>query len=145
MNEGSLLGQYRLLSQLGQGAAGVVYLAEHQELGRRVALKVLRPDRVADAEALARFHQEAVAVNRIGNAHIVDVTDIGRSGDGQVFYVMELLQGETLAAWEKPYSVDNMEALAVTTDRDGAVLLWVMSDDNQSKTQRTLLMLFRVE
>lgn len=55
------------------------------------------------------------------------------------------LSGETLAAWEKPYSVDNMEALAVTTDRDGAVLLWVMSDDNQSKTQRTLLMLFRLD
>ena len=55
------------------------------------------------------------------------------------------LSGETLAAWEKPYSVDNMEALAITTDRDGGVLLWVMSDDNQSKTQRTLLMLFRVE
>lgn len=55
------------------------------------------------------------------------------------------LSGETLAAWEKPMSVDNMEALAVTTDRDGAVLLWVMSDDNQSKTQRTLLMMFRVE
>lgn len=55
------------------------------------------------------------------------------------------LSGETLAAWEKPYSVDNMEALAITRDRDGAVLLWVMSDDNQSKTQRTLLMLFRLE
>ncbi|MBL8705940.1 MAG: esterase-like activity of phytase family protein [Rhodospirillales bacterium] len=55
------------------------------------------------------------------------------------------LAGETLAAWEKPYSVDNMEAIAVTTEPDGGVLLWVMSDDNQSKTQRTLLMLFRVE
>lgn len=55
------------------------------------------------------------------------------------------LSGETLAAWEKPYSVDNMEALAVTTERDGGVLLWVMSDDNQSRTQRTLLMLFRIE
>lgn len=55
------------------------------------------------------------------------------------------LAGETLASWERPYSVDNMEALAVTRDGDGAVLLWVMSDDNQSKTQRTLLMLFRFD
>jgi len=68
------------------------------------------------------------------------------------------LAGETLAQWQKPWTVDNMEALAVTTDRDGpdggraggpeggnGVLLWIMSDDNQSKTQRTLLMLFRLE
>lgn len=55
------------------------------------------------------------------------------------------LYGETLASWEAPMSVDNMEGLAIARDADGATLLWVISDDNQSKRQRTLLMLFRLQ
>jgi len=60
------------------------------------------------------------------------------------------LYGEVLADWEKPMSIDNMEAMAVArgpkdSPDDGAVLLWLLSDDNQSKSQRTLLMLFRLD
>ncbi|MFO1474978.1 MAG: esterase-like activity of phytase family protein [Lysobacterales bacterium] len=55
------------------------------------------------------------------------------------------LVGETLAEWEAPLSVDNMEGIAITRGPDGADLLWIVSDDNFRRAQRTLLMLFRVE
>lgn len=55
------------------------------------------------------------------------------------------LHGETLAEWEAPMSLDNMEAVAVDRAQDGATLLWIASDDNLRRSQRTLLMLFRVE
>jgi hypothetical protein len=55
------------------------------------------------------------------------------------------LYGEVLAEWGAPYSVDNMEGLAVARAADGGVLLWLISDDNKSPAQRTLLMLFKLE
>lgn len=55
------------------------------------------------------------------------------------------LSGEVLAEWGAPFSVDNMEALAVARGPDGAVSLWLMSDDNKSPVQSTLLMLFKLE
>ena len=55
------------------------------------------------------------------------------------------LYGEVVAEWGAPYNVDNMEGMAVTRRADGAVLLWLISDDNKSPVQRTLLMLFRLE
>jgi hypothetical protein len=55
------------------------------------------------------------------------------------------LLGETLAEWEAPMSIDNMEGLAVQRAPDGATLLWIISDDNFRRSQRTLLMLFRLE
>ncbi len=55
------------------------------------------------------------------------------------------IHGETLAEWGKPYSVDNMEGLAVARGPGDSTLLWIISDDNQSRRQRTLLMLFRLE
>jgi hypothetical protein len=55
------------------------------------------------------------------------------------------LHGEVLAEWGAPFSVDNMEGLAVAWDRNDAVLIWLISDDNKSRIQRTLLMLFRLE
>ncbi|MCC7047883.1 MAG: esterase-like activity of phytase family protein [Alphaproteobacteria bacterium] len=55
------------------------------------------------------------------------------------------LVGETLAQWEAPLSVDNMEGLATARGPDGATLLWIVSDDNFRRSQRTLLMLFKVD
>lgn len=55
------------------------------------------------------------------------------------------LHGAVVAEWGAPYSADNMEGLAVTRRPDGTVLLWLISDDNRSPVQRTLLMLFRLE
>jgi serine/threonine-protein kinase len=94
---GEVLQNYRILSLLGRGGMGEVYLAQHCTLGKRVALKALRPELSADPEVLARFFGEAQAVTRIGHEHIVDITHFA-SGPPVSFYVMELLQGTSVGA-----------------------------------------------
>jgi len=93
---GEVLGSYRLLALIGRGGMGRVYLAEHVKLGRKVALKLLRPDYAARRESVRRFFQEARAVNTIRHRNIVDVTDLVDLGDGRVFIIMELLSGANL-------------------------------------------------
>ncbi len=93
---GEVLGSYRLQSVLGFGGMGAVYTAEHLRLGRRVALKLLHAQYAARREAVARFFQEAQAVNRSRHKNIVDVTDLVELDDGTAFIIMELLEGESL-------------------------------------------------
>ncbi|HET6284712.1 MAG TPA: protein kinase [Polyangia bacterium] len=88
--------RYRILSKLGQGGMGAVYAAEHVDIERKVALKVLRADIDIDAETLKQFRQEARATSKIGSAFICDVTDFGEIPDGRVFFVMEYLDGPSL-------------------------------------------------
>jgi eukaryotic-like serine/threonine-protein kinase len=98
---GTILGSYQLLALLGHGGMGYVYRAVHVVLGREVALKLLRPDRARRRDAVARFFQEARAVNRVRHRNIVDVPDFVELVDGTTFIVMELLHGETLGAWAR--------------------------------------------
>lgn len=96
-----LHGKYRVDRLLGEGGMGAVYLAEHVGIGRPVALKVVRPDLLADATAADRFVREARAAGAIQHRHVVNVTDFGvdRIADYDVAYlVMEYLHGETLEA-----------------------------------------------
>ena len=91
------IGQYRVLGPLGEGGAGYVVLAEHMEIGRRVAIKLLR-ENLNDEASVRRFVDEARAVNRFRHPQVVEVYDIGRDDDGRPYLVMELLEGETLRA-----------------------------------------------
>jgi serine/threonine-protein kinase len=77
---------------------GVVYEALHVSLGRRVAVKTLIEGTGADVELGARFEREARAASAIGHPHIIDVFDLGRTQDGLLFMVMELLDGSPLEA-----------------------------------------------
>jgi serine/threonine protein kinase len=96
---GELLdGKYQITRELGRGAMGVVYEALHVALGRRVAVKTLLQEVVADPQLGARFEREARAASAIGHPHIVDVFDLGRTTDGLLFMVMELLDGEPLSS-----------------------------------------------
>ena len=89
-------GKYRVEHKLGIGGMGEVYLATHDVLGIRVAIKVLLPVVVRDKQIVARFLQEARAAARIEGEHIARVSDVGTLQDGTPFMVMELLEGEDL-------------------------------------------------
>jgi serine/threonine-protein kinase len=89
-------GRYRLLHRLATGGMGSVYLCEHLTLGRRYALKLLHRGGDAGAELAERFQQEARAASRIHHENVVEVLDFGEEPGGDLFYVMELLEGRTL-------------------------------------------------
>ena len=95
--DGRALGRYRIVRVLGEGGMGVVYEALHQDLRKRVAIKVLKPELVADETAQRRFLREGEAAARVRHPHVVDVSDVGNHA-GLPFLVMELLEGEDLEA-----------------------------------------------
>ena len=86
-------GRYKVLRRIGEGGMGVVYVAEHVEIEKKVALKVLRDDYSKRPEVVDRFRQEARSASKIGHPHIVDVTDFGQLEDGGVYFAMEFLIG----------------------------------------------------
>lgn len=94
--EGTVLGSYQIISVIGEGGMGRVYLAEHVLLSRKVALKLLRPEYAVKRDAVQRFFKEAQAVNKIGHENIVDITDCVELETGETFIIMELLQGSDL-------------------------------------------------
>ncbi len=94
---GATIGNYRVLKKIGTGGMGAVYLAEHPLIGKRVALKVIHRELAGNRDVVQRFFQEARAVNQIGNEHIVEIHDFGVTPEGDHFYMMEYLEGQTLA------------------------------------------------
>jgi serine/threonine protein kinase len=94
---GQTIGNYTITAKLGEGGMGVVYLAEHPVIGRKVALKAIHPELSRNPEVVSRFMTEAKSVNQIGNEHIVDIHDFGNTSDGEFYFIMEFLQGESLA------------------------------------------------
>lgn len=94
--EARRLGQYQLSRLLGSGGMGEVYLAEHTLLKRPCAIKIIRPDRATDPEALARFEREVRATSRLTHWNTVEIFDYGRAEDGTFYYVMEYLPGMNL-------------------------------------------------
>ncbi|MEA2700462.1 MAG: eukaryotic-like serine/threonine-protein kinase [Myxococcales bacterium] len=95
---GQWFGNYRAVSLLGEGGMGAVYLAEHRSIGRRVAVKVLHRNLSLDPQLLARFLNEARTANAIRHPNIIEILDSGALADGMPYLVMELLEGESLAA-----------------------------------------------
>ncbi|MBI3072971.1 MAG: serine/threonine protein kinase [Deltaproteobacteria bacterium] len=90
------IGIYNVLGEIGRGAMGIVYRAEHEALKKPVAIKVLHKALASDPIIAARFEREGLAASRPRHPGIVDVTDFGRLSSGQSFLVMELVEGETL-------------------------------------------------
>ena len=99
---GKSIGNYQIKAKLGEGGMGTVYLGEHPLIGKRVAVKVLLEELASKEDIVSRFFNEAKAVNDIGHQNIVDIVDFGKMKDdfGRdiVYFIMEFLDGESLAA-----------------------------------------------
>jgi serine/threonine-protein kinase len=94
---GQVIGNYRIVGELGRGGMGMVYRAEHIQLGRPAALKMLLPALSSDPGIVQRFFNEARAASAIDHPGIVEVYDFGTHTDGSAYIVMALLKGETLS------------------------------------------------
>src|SRR4030095_8360463 len=92
---GTRFNHYEVVSQLGAGGMGEVYLAEDTRLDRQVAIKVLPADFAKDADRLRRFEQEARATSALNHPNILTVYDIGTHEESP-FIIAELLDGEEL-------------------------------------------------
>jgi eukaryotic-like serine/threonine-protein kinase len=112
---------YRLGRKLGEGASGAVYEAEHVELGRKLAVKILGPEHAASPGALDRFRQEARTVANLSHPNIVQLYDFGKSLDGRSFLTMELCAGETLDARLRNGPIEWREAVRIAIDAANAL------------------------
>ena len=93
------IGKYKVLRQLGAGGMGVVYVGEHERLGKSVAIKVITPQLSLDRQIIQRFFNEATAATRIHHPGIIEIFDYGEDEQtGSAYFVMELLAGEPLSA-----------------------------------------------
>jgi serine/threonine-protein kinase len=93
---GRTIGNYVIRGRLGEGGMGVLYVAEHPRIGRKVAIKTLRPQYSENPAVVRRFFHEAKAAHEIRNPHIVDIIDFGELEDGTSYITMELLEGRSL-------------------------------------------------
>ncbi len=110
---GRNIGNYRIVTELGSGAMGQVYFAEHMVMGRRAAIKVIREELSSNADMVQRFVNEARSVNRIGHPNIVEITDFGEL-DKRYYIMMEMLEGETLEErLERVQHLDEASALHI--------------------------------
>ena len=94
---GHKVNNYELKRLLGEGGMGAVYLAEHPLLGRKAAVKVLKPELAANTELVQRFLNEARAANAIHHPNIIDIIDVGLLPEGVPYMMMEFLEGESLS------------------------------------------------
>lgn len=90
-------GRFRVESLLGAGGMGAVYLARHEVLQRRFALKVIRRELLEDLSVAARFRREARAASRIDHANVMRIFDFGHAEGGRPYLALEYVQGPTLA------------------------------------------------
>jgi serine/threonine-protein kinase PpkA len=88
---------YRIIKVIGHGGMSTVYLADQSSLGRKVALKVMLPEALADEVSRGRFENEAHTIARLQHPHIVGIHEVGRTRDGLPFYSMPYLSRGHLA------------------------------------------------
>ena len=96
LSQGSILGDYRILREVGRGGMGIVYEAEQLSLGRRVAVKTLQQSAARDPRQLARFHVEVHAVAALNHPHIVPIFSVGIDR-GVHYFAMQYIEGRSFA------------------------------------------------
>jgi dienelactone hydrolase/predicted Ser/Thr protein kinase len=110
------LGHFEILEKLGEGGMGVLYRARDSRLGRQVAIKLLRPEAVADATRTRRFVQEARAASSLNHPGIVTIYDIGEDPRRGTYIAMEYLDGESLRQRLERGAPPVEEALRIATE-----------------------------
>jgi serine/threonine protein kinase len=90
-------GRYLIKHRIGEGGMGTVYAAEHVDIGKTVAVKILHRLFSGEEQLVERFRREARAASRVGHPHIIEVTDFGTTEEGCAYFVMEYLEGMDLA------------------------------------------------
>ena len=96
-----VFGGYVVTHRIGKGGMGEVYQAHNPEIGKKLAIKILRHERVANADATARFLAEARAASSIQHRNIIEIVDSSTLPDGRHYILMEFLEGETLRHFAK--------------------------------------------
>jgi serine/threonine protein kinase len=120
---GRHLNNYEVVSLLGEGGMGTVYLALHPIMGRKAAVKVLKPELARDESLVTRFFNEARAANAIRHPNIIDIIDVGILPEDNVPYMlMEFLEGESLATrLERTRPLDTAQAVEVAAQTASAL------------------------
>ncbi len=116
---GTRIARYTLIEAIGAGGIGIVYTAYDPDLDRRVALKLLRPSKLAGRRATiqqrrARLLREAQALARLSHPNVVPIYEVGTFG-AQIYLVMEFIEGLTLGAWFRAHPRRWSEIVAIFT------------------------------
>ncbi len=111
--EGTVVLNYKLTKKLGEGGFGAVYLAEHTDLGRQVACKILHPQYSRDPSIVERFFREAKAVTAIGHKAIVAIENYGTLPAGEPFYLMEFFAGSSLDDLASKHRLTSAQLIAI--------------------------------
>src|SRR5262249_209590 len=120
LTTGTRLGPYELLSALGKGGMGEVYLAQDTKLDRKVALKILPAEVAANQERMRRFVQEAKAAAALNHQNIAHIYEIGES-EGVNFIAMEFIDGQTLREYIHRRQADLVKVLRYLQHVAGAL------------------------
>ena len=113
--DGRTISHFRILEKIGEGGMGLVYKAEDERLRRQVALKLLPPDLVGNADSRRRFVREAQAAAAVAHPAIAAVYEAGEDGD-DVYIAMELIEGQTLQTMIEAGPIPVAEAVRITTE-----------------------------
>ncbi|MEM9825150.1 MAG: alpha/beta fold hydrolase [Planctomycetota bacterium] len=114
------IGRFEVLSELGRGGMGVVYLAKDPELGRRIAIKLIPAGKDRDAQRLARFQREATLASQINHPNILTIFEVGRHR-GTLYLASEYIEGETLWQRIKRETLSLTEAIDVASQLIAAI------------------------
>lgn len=121
LGPGTDVGGFIIDGEIGKGGMGFVYSATHPVIGKRAAIKVLKPGVSKSPIILERFIQEARAVNQIGHPNIIDIFAFGKLSDGRAYHVMDLLNGESLRRRLRRGPLNPSEAASVIDETASAL------------------------
>ena len=114
LENGTIINQYKIISAIGKGGMGEVFLAQDTKLDRKVALKILPPEFAEDADRMSRFVREAKSASALNHPNILTIHEIGES-DGTHFIATEFIEGETLSKHLKGENISLKTVLDIAT------------------------------